>query len=273
MVQVAKNHTVNFDLLEKDKYTTAKQIVPEPFDDWDNEQAQYHERYMNSASGSAASPYGYGTSDLNYYGAYSTVPGYGLLWQPYLAGAGWDPFMSGAWAFYPGAGYAWVSGYPWGWTPYHSGNWAFVPGYGWGWQPGNWSGWSLAGVTNAPSGFQMPQAPSSGHGTIRITRGPEPSQMNRSGSKLSIPQNSAGLGLPRGSIKNFGEFSQSVQKSGVVSTRLHLEPVGEAAVFWRSQSPARSGMVGPLSPGIAPAARAAQSSSAHSGTSSGHTSK
>ncbi len=272
-VQVAKNHTVDFDLLDKDKYTIAKQIVPEPFDDWDNEQAQYHERYMSSASAPAASPYGYGTSDLNYYGAYSTVPGYGLLWQPYLAGAGWDPFMSGAWAYYPGAGYSWVSGYPWGWTPYHSGNWAFVPGYGWGWQPGNWSGWSLTGVTNAPSGFQMPQAPSSGHGTIRITRGPEPSQMNRSGSKLSIPQNSAGLGLPRGSIKNFGELSQSVQKSGTVSTRLHLEPVGEAAVFWRSQSPVRPGMVGPPSSGMAAASHATQSSSSHSGSSSGHTTK
>jgi hypothetical protein len=272
-VQVAKGHTVDFDLIDKDKYTTAKEIVPEPFDDWDNEQAQYHERYMSAASAPSASPYAYGTSDLNYYGAYSSVPGYGLLWQPYLVGSGWDPFMSGAWAFYPGAGYAWVSGYPWGWTPYHSGNWAFVPGYGWGWQPGNWSGWSLTGVTNAPSGFQMPQAPSSGHGTIRITRGPEPSQMGRSGSKLSIPQNSAGLGLPRGSIKNFGELSQAVQKSGVVSTRLHVEPVGEAAVFWRSQYPGRSGMVARPSAGMSLSSRAGQSSSAHVGSSSGHTSK
>jgi len=43
---------------------------------------------------------------------------YGMMWQPYSVGAGWDPFMNGAWMWYPGAGYAWISSYPWGWTPY-----------------------------------------------------------------------------------------------------------------------------------------------------------
>ena len=37
------------------------------------------------------------------------MPGYGMMWQPYLVGAGWDPFMNGAWTWYPGAGYAWIS--------------------------------------------------------------------------------------------------------------------------------------------------------------------
>ena len=55
------------------------------------------------------SPYGYGASDLNYYGSFYNIPGYGMMWQPYLVGAGWDPFMNGAWTWYPGAGYAWVS--------------------------------------------------------------------------------------------------------------------------------------------------------------------
>ena len=40
------------------------------------------------------------------------MPGYGMMWQPYLAGAGWDPFMNGAWMWYPGSGYAWISAYP-----------------------------------------------------------------------------------------------------------------------------------------------------------------
>ena len=82
------------------------------------------------------SPYGYGVSDLNYYGAYSNVPGYGMMWQPYFAGVGWDPFMDGAWSWYPGYGYMFASAYPWGWMPYRYGNWTFVPGIGWMWQPG-----------------------------------------------------------------------------------------------------------------------------------------
>ena len=78
----------------------------------------------------------FGSSDLNYYGSFINAGGYGSFWQPYFVGAGWSPYANGLWAFYPGAGYSWVSPYPWGWLPYHSGSWSFFPGYGWGWQPG-----------------------------------------------------------------------------------------------------------------------------------------
>ena len=43
------------------------------------------------------------------------------FWQPYFVGSGWSPYANGVWAMYPGAGYSWVSPYPWGWLPYHSG--------------------------------------------------------------------------------------------------------------------------------------------------------
>ncbi len=72
-------------------------------------------------------------SDLNYYGNFMTVPGYGNVWQPYFIGANWSPFQDGGWAFYPGFGYMWVSGYPWGWMPYSYGSWAYAPGFGWVW--------------------------------------------------------------------------------------------------------------------------------------------
>ena len=69
----------------------------------------------------------FGYQDLAYYGGFMSVPGYGLAWQPYGASSwmGWDPYMSGAWAFTPGFGYAWASAYPWGWLPYHYGAWAY----------------------------------------------------------------------------------------------------------------------------------------------------
>ena len=123
---VSKNHTASFDLTHGDRYTLAKNLEPDPFDAWDKQQDQYHQQYANN-SYSSYSPYAYGTSDLNYYGNFSNVPGYGTVWQPYFAGAGWDPFMNGAWAFAPGFGYGWVSAYPWGWTPYHYGAWVYCP--------------------------------------------------------------------------------------------------------------------------------------------------
>jgi FecR protein len=114
-VQVAKNHKASFDLIE-DKYKVARNLDDAPYDAWDKQQDQYQQRYSDN-SYSQYSPYAYGTSDLNYYGSFFNAPGYGMLWQPYFVGAGWDPFMNGAWAFYPGVGYGWVSAYPWGWTP------------------------------------------------------------------------------------------------------------------------------------------------------------
>jgi hypothetical protein len=100
-VAVSKNHTASFDLTHGDRYTLAKNLEPDPFDAWDKQQDQYHQQYANNSYRSY-SPYAYGTSDLNYYGNFSNVPGYGTVWQPYFAGAGWDPFMNGAWAFVTG---------------------------------------------------------------------------------------------------------------------------------------------------------------------------
>ena len=105
-------------------------------------------------------------SDLNYYGAYSNVPGYGMMWQPYFTGVGWDPFMNGAWSFYPGYGYMFASSYPWGWMPYRYGNWMFVPSMGWMWQPGGWNTWlTVPRYSGAvPTNFRPPVVPVAGTG-------------------------------------------------------------------------------------------------------------
>jgi hypothetical protein len=112
--------------------------------------------------------------------------------------------MDGAWAFSPGWGFGWVSAYPWGWTPYHYGTWVFLPGYGWAWQPGGvWTTWyARPRVLNAPRNFVTPQPPSGGRTTVVVNRGPVSTLANRSGSKLMIPNNSAGLGVRRGEINN-----------------------------------------------------------------------
>ncbi len=222
-VQVAKNKTATFDLAS-DKYELAKNLEPDPYDEWDKAQAQYHDRYMASSGYDNYSPYAYGTSDLNYYGNFMTVPGYGTMWQPYFAGAGWDPYMNGAWAYSPGFGYGWVSGYPWGWVPYHYGTWVYVPAYGWGWQPGgSWSGLNTQPrISGGPTGWIPPKPPAAGNNTVAVNRGGSFPKTTSGffGPKMTIPENSAGLGVPRGVVRNLGSLSQRAQQQGAASTRL-----------------------------------------------------
>jgi len=129
-VEVSEKHSATFDV-HSDRYELAKNYQEDRYDDWDKQQSEYHDRYANAHT-DVSSPYGYGWSDLNYYGSFMTVPGYGNVWQPYFLDASWSPYQDGGWVWYPGQGYMWVSAYPWGWMPYRYGSWAFVPGYGWG---------------------------------------------------------------------------------------------------------------------------------------------
>ena len=221
-IDVKKNQTVSFDL-DTHQYKLAKNIQETPYDSWDDQQNEYHTRYA-AKSYNSYSPYAYGTTDLSYYGNFFNAPGYGMMWQPYFAGAGWDPFMDGAWAFNPGFGFGWVSAYPWGWTPYHSGAWVFLPGYGWAWQPGGgWNNWySHPVVRNAPKSFTAPQPPAGGTHTVVVNHGPT---STFAGNKLIVRNNSAGLGVPRGQFGNMAEVSQKAQQRGVVSQRVPMQSV------------------------------------------------
>ena len=226
-VSVSKNQSASFDLSNADQSKLVKDIEPEPFDAWDKQQDQYQKQYAKAGSYTSDSPYAYGNSDLNYYGNYFNAPGYGTLWQPYFAGAGWDPFMDGAWAFYPGFGYSWVSGYPWGWTPYHYGSWTYLPAYGWAWQPGGtWTGLSQPRFIHPPSNYLMPKPPSgNGPGTMIVGRGMQPIQPVRS-NHLNISNNSAGIGIPRGGVKNLDQLARTVQQHGVAEAKVQTAPVG-----------------------------------------------
>jgi hypothetical protein len=268
-VAVSKNHTATFDLTDDDHYTLAKNLEPDPYDTWDKQQDQYHQQYA-SKSYSSYSPYAYGTNDLNYYGNFSNVAGYGTLWQPFFAGAGWDPFMNGAWAFAPGFGYGWVSGYPWGWTPYHYGSWVYVPTYGWGWQPGgSWAGWSAPRVVHPPTNFVLPQAPSnSSQGIVAVNRGPAPVQLGRSSGRMEIPKNSAGLGIPRGGVKNLNQLSSTAQQQGFATTRIHTAPVG--GTWWNGGRYAAPVSQAGGWHGGAPSASVGHAGAAHAGSGAHH---
>jgi hypothetical protein len=214
-VDIEKKHSATFDLAGTTPYTLANNLEPDPYDDWDKQQDKYHQQY--SANG--FSPYGYGTSDLNYYGSFYNMPGYGMMWQPYLVGAGWDPFMNGAWAWYPGSGYAWVSSYPWGWTPYRYGSWTYVNSYGWFWQPGTTGrGWNtVPRIVNAPQHFNVPRMPAMPGQTLVVNRGTPIGAGTVIQGKSAIRGDTAGLGVARGSVRNLGRVSQQVQRPAMTS--------------------------------------------------------
>jgi len=243
---------MTFNLAGQSQPIIAKNVTQEPFDNWDKDAVQYHKSYAN-ASSFGNSPYSYGINDMNYYGSFSSGCG-GSMWRPYFASANWDPYGSGVWAYYPSAGYSWVSPYPWGWTPYHYGSWAFCEGLGWGWRPGgSWMG--LANNTFVSS-------PGSGSGSLPIHLRP-PGHAPAAAESTLIPVNlkaipasglgehdtfvfrkdSAGFGVPRGSLGKLNSFSNQASQHGMTSTNItYGGPAqrGEAGGQNSSSGPARS---------------------------------
>lgn len=77
----------------------------------------------------------YGAYDLDRYGRWVTVDGYGAGWVPRV-GVSWSPYWDGRWVYRPYWGWTWVSYEPWGWLPYHYGRWHHSASFGWTWFPG-----------------------------------------------------------------------------------------------------------------------------------------
>jgi hypothetical protein len=232
----------------KNTFVIAKNYEPEPFDAWDRQQSDYHDRYAPASGSSISSPYGYGMSDLNYYGSFMTVPGYGNAWQPYFIGANWSPFQDGGWAFYPGAGYMWVSGYPWGWMPYNYGNWAFAPGFGWIWQPGSWNPWyGIPQVVNPPVRTKVPTPPTTGHQTLMVGRGLATNPAMGAQRRLTINPDSAGFGVPRGSVRHLDHLAKTMTQTSrpvVVSTAPPVSTASPATGFGNGLNSTRSSGLG-----------------------------
>ena len=176
-ITVRKEETLTLDLNDPARYFLAKGVSGDRYDDWDRERGQFRQRYANAGNyGGYSSAYSYGVADLNYWGSYNYIPGYGRMWRPYFYDASWSPFSDGGWYFYPGSGWIWVSAYPWGWMPYRYGNWYYISGHGWCWRPGrHWNTWSsLVVAHNAPRGYRLPVAPprTGRHAPVVVGRGP-----------------------------------------------------------------------------------------------------
>lgn len=260
---VAKKKTATFDAANDDKSKIENKIAEAPLDSWDKEAVSYHDEYAKNNQSS--SPYGYGLSDLNYYGAYSNVAGYGMMWQPYFAGVGWDPFMNGAWGFYPGFGYMYASAYPWGWLPYRYGTWMFVPGFGWGWQPGGWGSWVNTPVYRPTTLVHVTPLVAPTVGTKTVVVGKAATNAPMMASRYTVNAGSAGMGIPRGSLGNMNHLNRQVTKTGFAEVHSAPQfsassPRGYSRPSYGEGGASRSSMPAP-SMGRAPSPSAGHSSS------------
>jgi hypothetical protein len=104
-------------------------------DDWDSWNKDRDRAVQDASSWGRTNRYYTGVNDLDGYGHWVWVPGYGWVWQPYYTSAGWAPYQAGRWVWEPYWGWTWVSYEPWGWAPYHYGRWFFYGG-NWCWWPG-----------------------------------------------------------------------------------------------------------------------------------------
>jgi hypothetical protein len=101
-------------------------------DRWSLERDRLIER---SISARYVSPDVVGYADLDAYGRWRTVSGYGPVWAPSRVPAGWSPYRDGHWAWVDPWGWTWVDDARWGYAVSHYGRWAHLDG-GWVWVPG-----------------------------------------------------------------------------------------------------------------------------------------
>ncbi|MEO7760464.1 MAG: DUF6600 domain-containing protein, partial [Casimicrobiaceae bacterium] len=114
----------DFDLLDRVAY--------DEFDRWSSERDR---RIAASISARYVSADVIGYADLDAYGAWRPVTGYGSVWFPKRVATGWAPYRDGHWSWIEPWGWTWVDDAPWGFTVSHYGRWANMDG-AWGWVPG-----------------------------------------------------------------------------------------------------------------------------------------
>lgn len=107
----------------------------EPRGEWDDWNKERDSRLSNLESYRYVSDSITGAADLQGYGDWRYVSGYGYTWYPQVS-IGWAPYRHGHWSWTNYYGWTWIGSEPWGWAPYHYGRWSHHPSYGWGWYPG-----------------------------------------------------------------------------------------------------------------------------------------
>jgi FecR protein len=106
-----------------------------PADDFDNFAFDRDRREDGAESANYVSPEMTGYEDLDDYGHWQYVGGYGTVWVPAGVASDWAPYRNGHWAYIDPWGWTWVEDEPWGFAPFHYGRWAYAENR-WCWVPG-----------------------------------------------------------------------------------------------------------------------------------------
>ncbi len=105
---------------------------PDDFDRWASARDG---RWQHSVSARYVSRELIGYQDLDTYGSWRPVAGYGNVWTPRRVAADWAPYRDGHWAWIAPWGWTWVDAAPWGFASSHYGRWARLES-AWCWVPG-----------------------------------------------------------------------------------------------------------------------------------------
>ncbi len=143
-IKLAKDRVLNYDSTTSQSSDIQRGIEIDDWDRWTEARDTQTELAMRDMRNQGLPRQSLaGWDDLNTYGEWANIPGYGYGWSPYES-MGWSPYSMGMWSMYPGWGMTWIGGEPWGWLPYHYGSWNFASGFGWFWMAGGSPYWSPA---------------------------------------------------------------------------------------------------------------------------------
>ena len=114
--------------------TQSPEVAFDSFDDFNAERDRTMVAALNASPNLSPTLAGY--DNLDAYGQWQTVAGYGQSWVP-SEPAGWAPYRNGSWTWEGRYGWTWIGSEPWGWAPYHYGNWYYCDcgASGWAWLP------------------------------------------------------------------------------------------------------------------------------------------
>jgi uncharacterized protein DUF6600/FecR-like protein len=143
--KLGKDKIIDYNASATEAFNISHGITKDSWDAWTEARDKQTVLALNDQAVGPRGPL-YGWSDLDAYGEWANIPGYGLGWAPYES-FGWSPYSAGLWNSYPGFGWTWISSEPWGWLPYHYGLWNYDASFGWFWMPGDFGFWSPALVS------------------------------------------------------------------------------------------------------------------------------